>query len=593
MLATIAIKCTNIEIIDCRGMEPISQILSPIVSIGCPLVVLYLRQDFRTTIGKQFAKDYPDDCMDLLSAFVAQNLSLKSVEVMSDEWRHENHESVTEICGQLSRLTQLRDLTLHLRVKDENNSLSESLRTIGLNCKQLQRLTLRLDSYRLPINGQTLDSLKSYHKLKRLDLTLFESNDDILLEPLKLCHRLTHLTLDIWEMKTKFFINCEKHWPRLQYLSIKALTLTPEWLSHIARLPALQTLVIHSLLWANKDAVKDHVFEDLFSINMAQHIKHTKTSLETTDDGNEDKDTQQSQIYAKDSLDRFGDDLCALIVSYLSLEDRFRCECVSKQFQRTVFESVVDITLSDEFIKRLSKEKRRAIEMVAINNQLLPTFGPLITRIDNIYLKDKQLLTHCHRLSQLSINSLSEVFDSTSRQLLAKNLQKFEFVYELTDNKEQLSAFVAHNQSIKSVDTLPEMCGQLSRLTQLRELRLSFGVKDGENSLSELKRLRLVLYMPIDQQLLEPLKLCHRLTHLTLSLRQMSDKLLDNCGKHWPRLQYLSISANGMTRECLDHISRLPALKMLCNPSIENPLYNEYPFIANDLKSFDGFAIHI
>ncbi|CAG2102898.1 unnamed protein product [Medioppia subpectinata] len=397
-------------------------------------------------------------------------------------------------------------------------------------------------------------------------------------------------------------------------------------------------------------------------LNMAQQMKHFKTSLETTDDGNEDNYRQQSQIYAKDSLDRFGDDFCALLLSYLSLEDRFRLECVSKQFQRTVFESVVDITFSDEFIKRLSKEKRSAIEMVAIkcaniqtidcqeidiiykqhipevlttfrdncrhlsdiycnlsvnSNQLLPTFGPLITRIEIIYPKDKQLLIHCHRLSQLNINSLSEVFDSTS-QLLVKNLHKFVFMYESTDNKEQLSAFVAHNQSLTSLgvwsdETSPEMCEQLSQLTQLRELRVNFGIMSGENSLSEslrtigvnckqlqrlslllmystnlplnlktldslrcyhiLKRLRLVVYKPIDRQLLEPLKLCHRLTHLTLFLKQMIYKLPDNCNKHWPRLQYLSISAHDIHRECLDHISRLPALQMLiieCNASKGN-----------------------
>ncbi|CAG2101382.1 unnamed protein product, partial [Medioppia subpectinata] len=85
---------------------------------------------------------------------------------------------------------------------------------------------------------------------------------------------------------------------------------------------------------------------------MTQQMKHKKTSLETTDDGNEDN-IQQPQIYAKDSLDRFGDDLCALLLSYLPLEDRFRWECVSKQFQRTVFWSAVDITLSDRFMQRI------------------------------------------------------------------------------------------------------------------------------------------------------------------------------------------------------------------------------------------------
>ncbi|CAG2110249.1 unnamed protein product [Medioppia subpectinata] len=46
-------------------------------------------------------------------------------------------------------------------------------------------------------------------------------------------------------------------------------------------------------------------------------MKHLMTSLETTDDGNDEK-RQQSQIFAKDSLDRFGDDLFEILLSYIS-----------------------------------------------------------------------------------------------------------------------------------------------------------------------------------------------------------------------------------------------------------------------------------
>ncbi|CAG2118916.1 unnamed protein product, partial [Medioppia subpectinata] len=77
-----------------------------------------------------------------------------------------------------------------------------------------------------------------------------------------------------------------------------------------------------------------------------------KTLLVTKDNGNEGNG-QQLKLYAKNSMDRFGDDMCGLILSYLSLEDKFRCECVSKQFQRTAFESVVDIDINDIFLKRM------------------------------------------------------------------------------------------------------------------------------------------------------------------------------------------------------------------------------------------------
>ena len=44
------------------------------------------------------------------------------------------------------------------------------------------------------------------------------------------------------------------------------------------------------------------------------------------------------KVYAKDSMDRFGDDFTELILSYLTLEDKMRLECVSKQWKRCVFE---------------------------------------------------------------------------------------------------------------------------------------------------------------------------------------------------------------------------------------------------------------
>ncbi|CAG2102983.1 unnamed protein product [Medioppia subpectinata] len=77
---------------------------------------------------------------------------------------------------------------------------------------------------------------------------------------------------------------------------------------------------------------------------MTEEKNHSKTSQLTTDDDNEDN-CRQPQIYAKNSIDRFGDDLCALLLSYFPLEDHIRCESLSKQFRRSVFVSLRDITI--------------------------------------------------------------------------------------------------------------------------------------------------------------------------------------------------------------------------------------------------------
>ncbi|CAG2103002.1 unnamed protein product [Medioppia subpectinata] len=105
---------------------------------------------------------------------------------------------------------------------------------------------------------------------------------------------------------------------------------------------------------------------------MSQNMRSMKTSLETTDDGNEDN--KQRQIYAKNSMDRFGDDLCELLLSYLSFEDRFRCECVSKQFQRTIFEKKVFDNTSGQLMAKNLLTFEFTFKGNDINSQLLCRF---------------------------------------------------------------------------------------------------------------------------------------------------------------------------------------------------------------------------
>ena len=47
------------------------------------------------------------------------------------------------------------------------------------------------------------------------------------------------------------------------------------------------------------------------------------------------------KVYAKNSMDRFGDDLSEVILSYLWFEDKIRLECVSKQWRRLVYQQTV------------------------------------------------------------------------------------------------------------------------------------------------------------------------------------------------------------------------------------------------------------
>ncbi|CAG2107300.1 unnamed protein product [Medioppia subpectinata] len=373
---------------------------------------------------------------------------------------------------------------------------------------------------------------------------------------------------------------------------------------------------------------------------MTQEVTQMMESLETTDDGNGDN-RQQSKTYAKYSMDRFGDDMCGLILSYLSFKDRFRLECVSKQFQRTVFDSVIDININDRLIRQIQRTtitqtiatiatKCPNIETIDLRGmfikcehipEVLRLFRDNCLNLREVYCNLRSNTAQLYQqfgplVTRIECNDLSDtVVDTTSGQQLVNNLKTFSFHFYYPNDTQLLSAFVAHNQCLKSVDfkemyidlndTIPEMCGQLSRLTQLRELSLRLGIMNsktlvanqslrtiGENckqlqrlSLEfgsespvlnvealdslryycRLKRLHLTINAAIDDQLFDPLRHCKRLTHLELYLPRMTAKAFINCFKNCPRLQYLYIHDFNdiMGAECLDELSRLPALQTL------------------------------
>ena len=71
--------------------------------------------------------------------------------------------------------------------------------------------------------------------------------------------------------------------------------------------------------------------------------------------------------YRRDSMDRFGDDMCELILSELNFEEKVRLECVSKQWKRCVFQreavlSVLEIECND--IKEQRELDKHFVEFI-------------------------------------------------------------------------------------------------------------------------------------------------------------------------------------------------------------------------------------
>ncbi|CAG2162579.1 unnamed protein product [Oppiella nova] len=258
-------------------------------------------------------------------------------------------------------------------------------------------------------------------------------------------------------------------------------------------------------------------------------------------------DNQMPQMYAKDSLDRFGDDMCEHILSYLTLEDRIRCECVSKQWQRLVYSNVRHITITAHLMSRNESDgyfydkkivaimkkcpniesidcrpvwncrivetiielrdnwrrlRRLDCHFLAFGKDIVDywfrAIGSMVTELDLKGRTDsRRLLSLCPQLLRLNVDSLSHVFtESVDKQLLAKNLRHFGFALRLdTDfDVSMFDTFVAHNQSLRSLSVtiipnniITEFVTRVTRLPQLRELKLKTEVNT-EYSISDCLR---------------------------------------------------------------------------------------------------------
>ncbi|CAG2174598.1 unnamed protein product [Oppiella nova] len=237
-------------------------------------------------------------------------------------------------------------------------------------------------------------------------------------------------------------------------------------------------------------------------------MAHKKTKTErngTTDEGKESG--QQPQMYASDSLDRFGDDLCQHLVSYLPFEDRFRCECVSKQFARCLYDTIDGIAINRKLMKKMKTKNIFGEEFIDFQNlsqilrkcgnietidcrnvgsntrlvseaidelldncrhlktvhcdfdtiddnlmsYLCQLFGSLFTHIVCFKTSLKHCVSVCHKLSHLTVQTLDSVFDETDNHSLAKNLMKFEFTFDPQFTNDMFNTFIANNKSLKTL----------------------------------------------------------------------------------------------------------------------------------------------
>jgi hypothetical protein len=184
--------------------------------------------------------------------------------------------------------------------------------------------------------------------------------------------------------------------------------------------------------------------------------------------------------YSKQSFDRFGDDLCQLLLTYLSISDKMRFECISKQWQRFIFnkqfkliisvgegnDTISKLLFSSKKFKHLFNLKKDSFEILL---KKLKSINEIV--IDNYCIIDGQILQYiydnCLHLQRFVCTSIKiENFSERHlREFSAKCGQKLKFIQFDGINEIEMRTIlrlspnmrfvnIKNNNFIKQIDSL-------------------------------------------------------------------------------------------------------------------------------------------
>ena len=136
---------------------------------------------------------------------------------------------------------------------------------------------------------------------------------------------------------------------------------------------------------------------------------------------------QYMPIYPKDSFERFGDDLSEVLLSYLSFEDKFRFECLSKQCQRLVFNKQTELIFDSKLKEKVEKTDIFDQKYIEFNtmSQILKKCSEIrsVSLLFQIKSMDgfiSLVIKHC-----LHLNSIEFGFHKMSKNTLKEICDKF------------------------------------------------------------------------------------------------------------------------------------------------------------------------
>jgi hypothetical protein len=154
----------------------------------------------------------------------------------------------------------------------------------------------------------------------------------------------------------------------------------------------------------------------------------------------------------RESFDRICDDLCELIVSYLLFEDKIRFECVSKQFQRLVYNKQNSIKINEKYF--FFFKTKISIQRLLFDNQISGKFD---------YKAFESLLKKCKFITKISIDSHFESGDHLI-ELIARycpHLKSIKFDFSSVSQKSMIDFGLNCGQKLETIEFLsPEQSGE-------------------------------------------------------------------------------------------------------------------------------------
>ena len=331
--------------------------------------------------------------------------------------------------------------------------------------------------------------------------------------------------------------------------------------------------------------------------------------------------------------DRFCDDLCEEILQYLSLEDKLRLQCVSKQFQRNIFQKhyglYINMSWGDKknhkiYLGNQDFISRRDYTYFYCKDQSLDSFKGLLKKCPNItsiYLHSmtnkineifRLIIENCNNLSEVIVeNHINDSNFEEFRRKFGPKIKYLRFFNKLNElsrfpNIEKLETGLLSNYSCiphLKLDKLKKLEISIMRRT---EFSLEHLLQTLIDTFPKLTHLKVSSHSEDENAIYKSLKNISNLKHLIHfnfhnGFERNNNKFYDllkqmaNICKNLKSIDCrIFIGRNSDITQLLSHLKAFPALKRLslCVSLIFQKV-DEQDIDYNQLftfESFEGFS---